>query len=116
MGRGSRPAFPGRAAVLAILASAAASCADRPDARHHRIAIEDVAFRPDTLVASVGDTVTWSNQDIVWHTVSAGDGGGPWQSGDMERGAAFTVVLPVPGTIRYTCRYHPTMNGVLVVR
>ena len=98
------------------MAGTAASCADEGAGRHHRIVIADVAFLPDSLAVATGDTITWSNHDLVWHTVSPSDGPAPWESGAMEEGATFTAVPRTTGTIRYTCRYHPTMNGVLVVR
>ena len=100
-----------RSVLLAGLAIAAA-CGE-PAARQHRVVMEAVGYAPATLTVAAGDTVTWVNADPVPHTVTlAGHEG----AGDhVEAGAEFRWVAEGRGTLRYTCRYHGGMTGVVVV-
>lgn len=82
--------------------------------RHHRVDLRDLAFQPDTLRAILGDTVSWVNRDIVPHTVTAP--GERWDSGELDPGQSFALVLNRVGVVRYLCRYHAGMTGVMRVR
>ena len=71
-------------------------------------------FAPGRLEVAVGDTVTWTNRDLVPHTVSAGGAG--VESGNIAPGASWKFTARRGGTIDYLCRYHPGMKAVVVVR
>jgi plastocyanin len=73
-------------------------------------------FVPDavTLVMGVNNTVTWTNNDSVDHTVTALDGS--FNSHNMQPGAAYTFTFPHPGTYSYGCEYHPWMKGTIIVK
>lgn len=101
-------------AVVLAVAGATASGPSRPHARHHRLAARDLAFQPPHLAVAAGDTLSWVNHDIVPHTVTVADA--RWDSGELLPGDTFTVVLENVETLRYECRYHPTMTGTLAVR
>lgn len=109
----SRPA-PGRIGVAVALACAGAVAACEPPRApgHHRVAIRSLAFEPARLAVSPGDTITWTNRDIVPHTVT-GSGGG-WDSGGLDTQESFTMVVGEDRIGAYTCRYHPTMTGILI--
>jgi plastocyanin len=72
-------------------------------------------FSPDriTLVMGVNNTVVWTNNDDMTHTVT-GDSGGP-DSGPIPAGGNYTYTFQAAGTYRYHCIYHPTMTGTVVV-
>ena len=77
-------------------------------------------YSPDmiTLVIGVNNTVTWTNNDTVHHTVTATStpsGAAAFNSGDMAAGATFTYTFTVPGTYQYDCLYHPWMTGTITV-
>lgn len=77
-------------------------------------------FAPDniTLVIGVNNTVTWTNNDTVHHTVtstSVPSGATSFNSGDMAPGATFTYTLAVPGVYQYDCIYHPWMTATITV-
>jgi plastocyanin len=70
-------------------------------------------FRPDviTLVIGVNNTVTWTNNDSVAHTVTStsAPSGGSFNSGNMHAGVTCTHSFTVPGNYQYGCLYHNWM-------
>jgi plastocyanin len=77
-------------------------------------------YLPDniTLVIGVNNTVTWTNNDSVHHTVtttSAPSGAG-FNSGNMNSGVSCTHTFSTPGTYEYDCVYHSWMTGTIVVK
>lgn len=77
------------------------------------VSISNFAFSPDTVDVAVGDTVTWTNDDSVAHTV-VGDGG--IQSGDLAQGDTYSKKFDSAGTFSYRCSIHPSMTGTVVVK
>jgi plastocyanin len=71
------------------------------------------AFAPTHVDVLAGDTVSWSNDSVRTHTVTA-DGGG-WDSGDVTMGDAFSHAFATTGTQAYYCRLHPGMRGDVAV-
>ncbi len=75
------------------------------------VTISGFAFSPGTVTVSVGDTVTWTNNDGVGHTAT-GDG---FDTGTISGGATASVTFDTAGTFAYHCSIHPQMNGTVVV-
>ncbi|HEY4214222.1 MAG TPA: cupredoxin domain-containing protein [Steroidobacteraceae bacterium] len=73
-----------------------------------------LGFQPATLTLHRGDRVTWSNEDLIVHTVTAADHS--FDSGDVPGGKTWMFVAGKKGTIHYACRYHPNMTGSLIVQ
>lgn len=67
-----------------------------------------------TVVIGVNNTVTWTNNDIAPHTVTAD--GGSFNSGNLNPGQSFTHVFTTPGTYAYHCEYHSWMHGTVIVK
>ncbi|HEX2207443.1 MAG TPA: cupredoxin family copper-binding protein [Longimicrobium sp.] len=101
-------------AALAALAFAAACGGGGARPAAHAVEIRGFRFVPDTVAAAPGDTVVWTNADVVPHTATASGGG--WDTGRIAASASGRVVIPRAGTYAYVCAYHPTMRGTLVVR
>lgn len=78
------------------------------------VAIVDFDFEPGSLQTSVGESVTWTNQDSATHTVTS-DGSGPMASGDVAEGETYEVTFDAAGTYEYLCTIHPTMRGTVEV-
>jgi plastocyanin len=107
--RASRAVARGAALLLgAILLSAPGAV--RP--RAHVLKITGFEFLPSRITVSVGDTLTWSNEDIVPHTATAI--GGAWNSGTIAAKGRATVVVRASGRIEYQCALHPSMKGMVV--
>lgn len=97
--------------ALAALASAliVSGGAGERSAVTHVVEMRGVRFVPETVVAQPGDTIRWVNRDVVPHTATASDS--TWDSGRMEAGATWTLVVSSDSFGPYVCVYHPTMTG-----
>ena len=100
--------------VVAVMALVAAGCAldSAPERRTYIVAMKEFAFQPDTLRAALGDTIVWTNHDVVPHTATAAD----WDSGVVEASGSWRLVVADTGTHDYLCALHPAMTGTLMVR
>jgi len=84
--------------------------------RTHTIEIQGMQFHPAVLTVARGDTVVWINRDIVPHTATrAGKGAITWDTGQLSAGASGRYIARRAGVARYTCTFHPTMHGKLVI-
>ena len=76
-------------------------------------------FIPADVTVDVGGEVTWTNDDTAAHTITAGtveDGPtGPFDSGLVITGSAFTFKFEEAGTYPYYCIVHPWMAGTVTV-
>ena len=80
----------------------------------HHVAIQGMKFVPERIEVAAGDTIVWTNKDIVPHTVTAAEA--KVESGELQTGKSFRLVARKPGEIDYICRLHPVMKGVVVVK
>lgn len=101
----------------ALALAVAGALASRPGIgpKRHQVTIQGMAFKPARVEVAVGDTVAWTNQDIVPHTATA-DGPGAWDTGALSQGRSAVQVPTQPGQFRYYCALHPTMEGTLIVK
>jgi plastocyanin len=87
----------------------------------------DKAFSPNPVTVKVGETITWTNNDNQFHTVTSGSG-----SSDPNMGKAFDSGLSgasalttmgktfqhqftQAGQYPYFCQLHPIMVGKVIV-
>ena len=85
------------------------------------IVMSAIAFVPAVDTVAAGQTVTWTNNDQVIHTVTADSGSvDAFDSGDVAGGGTYTHTFQTAGTFGYFCRYHGSltggMRGTIVVR
>ena len=103
----SSTSYAGPPPVQVSIYKGAASSSDPP------------GYAPDSIVLVIGvnNTVTWTNNDSVHHTVTSisAPSGGSFSSGNMNGGAVYTHTFTVPGTYKYNCAYHSWMTGTIVV-
>ena len=66
-----------------------------------------------TVVIGVNNTVKWTNNDVMPHTVTARDAS--FDSGNMNPGATYVYTFTSPGMYQYTCTYHGWMHGTVNV-
>ena len=102
-----------RAALVAICLAflpAAALAAGKT----HTVRIEGMKFVPERLEVAAGDTVVWTNKDVVPHTVTAS--GAKVESGEIAPNRGWRFVAKKKGEMPYICRLHPVMKGLLLVK
>jgi plastocyanin len=98
-----------RAAALALIALASSGALAMAQAPHHEgggheVSIGFADFFPSHLDVLVGDTVTWRNDSVRQHTVTARDES--WDSGRLGARAVFRRRFDQPGQVNYFCRLH----------
>jgi plastocyanin len=98
---------------LTIPASAAgATRGTRP--LDQTVPIKGWRFHPKVLTITVGETVTWVNEQKGHHT-SISDDGVTWNSGAIPSGGTFTFTFTQAGTYPYHCKYGHGIHGTIVV-
>ena len=77
-----------------------------------QIVIENLKFMPTDLEVSAGTTVEWVNKDSVDHTIT-------FENGDLDellpQGATGTFTFNEKGEFRYFCKFHPGMQGSVII-
>lgn len=81
------------------------------------VTIAGFTFDPDTIEVSAGSTVTWTNEDGVGHTVTAGEPDEPADTfgESVDPGSSAEIGFDEAGTFPYFCTIHPSMTGEVVV-
>jgi len=99
------------AALVAVFVMAAAPGLVRSVSAQStvNVSIENFSFSPASISVSAGDTVVWTNNDSVAHTVTSTDGA--FDTGDIAPGASASVTFENAGTFAYICSIHPSMTG-----
>ena len=68
---------------------------------------------PTTLHVKVGQTVTWTNDDQLDHTVTSGFG--YWAGETLAPQQSFSHRFDEAGSYTYYCMLHPGMAGTVIV-
>lgn len=79
------------------------------------VTMKNISFKPMTIHAKVGQTVTWTNRDDAPHNVTYVSGPKFTSSPTFTDGKSWTLKLRQPGTIQYRCTIHPGMHASIVV-
>lgn len=100
--------------VAADAARAGGGCHGAPGgaAPGDAVTIELCAFVPSVLHAAPGQTVTFTNNDDVPHTVTGANWG---DTRNLARGDSVSFVFEDEGTYAFSCVLHPGMVGAVVV-
>lgn len=75
------------------------------------IGTRENGFVPNTITVKRGTEVTWTNRDIMNHTVT----GQGWDSGMIAPGQDYKRRFDTVGSFDYRCTIHPTMQGTINV-
>lgn len=88
--------------------------ADAPARDDGEVSIEDFAFGPNDITVSVGDTITWTNNEAsISHTTTSDEG--IWNSDLLKPGDSFEQTFTEAGTFTYFCSIHPSMTASITV-
>ena len=85
--------------------------------------LTDTAYQPNPIQVSVGNTVTWTNDDSQPHTVTSGGNGQPDNKFNsspnfsplLNPGQTFSFTFTQAGDYPYFCMLHPNMVGTVSV-
>mgnify|MGYP000120734244 CR=1 FL=1 len=105
----ARRALLALAILAALLGTSLVAAGMTRAGTSHLVEIENFAFGPPTLSIDVGDTVTWTNRDVVEHTATSTTGA--FDSGMLAQGQNFSLTFNAAGTYEYLCTPHPFMTG-----
>ena len=116
----SSPAPTGTTAPPATGVPSTAPSASAPVTSGKTMAVAEVnatgmggAFNPPLLQVQVGDTVEWTNSSGNIHNVTFSDS--TMHSPIMFRGDKWSQAFTKAGTYKYSCTFHPGMDGTIVV-
>lgn len=79
----------------------------------YNVEIKQMQFQPAELTVQKGDTVVWTNNDIVTHDVTE-EKSKLWTSGPLAAGQSWSLV--VKESADYYCSIHVVMKGKLLVQ
>jgi plastocyanin len=108
-----RSSWTARGVVLAVIASLALACSSKRAPVVHRVEIQGMQFVPAEVTVAVGDTVEWTNVDLVPHTVTSP---GLFDSQSLSTRQQWRYTVTQAGELAYTCTFHPTMRAKLTAR
>jgi plastocyanin len=81
-----------------------------------KVSIHDMKFDPATVTIAVGDTVVWTNNSGMFHTVVPDNHSFP-SSGNIGRnGGTYSHTFTTAGSIPYHCEIHAFMKGTVTVK
>ena len=115
--------------ILAILMILAVACApsqpappeqmtekvvQKETSSGNAVSIKGFKFVPADITVKVGDTVVWTNDDTVSHTVESSDG--TLKSDELSKGDTYRFTFKKTGKHDYACGIHPSMHGSVTVQ
>lgn len=80
-------------------------------ARTVDVAAETMTFAPADVTVNPGDTVRWTNQSSLPHTVTADSAGGPLSPGTLAPGGQYSFAVPANTPHGTTWFYHCAFHG-----
>lgn len=80
------------------------------------VAMKDKLFTPRVVVVGVGSSVSFPNQDPVFHNVFSVSGRNRFDLGLYKRPKRGTYTFTHPGLVRVYCNIHPQMSAFVLVR
>ena len=116
MNKRRRPAIYGLVLATLVVAGGLAfeGCGGGGDPGANEVFMQAIAFNPMEITIQAGESVTWTNQDIVPHTATSGnpedvEPGAIFQSERFGQGGTFTHTFEDVGEFVYFCEVHPVM-------
>jgi plastocyanin len=80
--------------------------------------IKGFQYKPKAITVRAGETVTWTNQDGIEHSVTSGTpdaAGMTFDTGLFTKGEARSITFDEPGTYAFFCARHNSMKGTVTV-
>ncbi len=77
------------------------------------VSITDGGLVPSRISIPLNETVRWTNNGVMYHTVTSVNG--YWDSGPLAPGLHYDRTFGTLGGFGYYCIYHPFMTGTVNV-
>lgn len=90
------------------------SSGDASSGKVVNVEIKNFKFVPSDVNIKAGDTVTWTNEDSVLHSVQSSDG--TLKSTELSQGETFSYTFLTLGKYDYICGIHHSMKGSVAVQ
>jgi plastocyanin len=112
-----RVQFIGRAPGVTVSTIVYAEALDGSHAQPGKFKMEqkNKAFVPHVLAVPVGSTVTFPNEDLIFHNAFSLSRPGPFDFGLYRDGESRSRTFTAPATYRIYCNIHPQMSAILLV-
>jgi amicyanin len=92
------------------------SSSSNTPAETNTVKISDMSFSPASIKVKVGQTVTWTNEDSIAHTVTADTASSDAPASDLlSHGQTYSFTFNKAGTYAYHCQVHPNMKATVIV-
>jgi putative membrane protein len=78
-----------------------------------KVTIANMEFNPPAAHVRAGDTIEWTNRDVVQHSSTASNKA--WDV-TLAPGETGRTLVKKTGTVEYYCRFHPNMRGAVTVQ
>ncbi len=107
-----------RYAYVLLLGACLWACGSKArEPKTHQVEIRAMQFVPAELAVAVGDTVVWTNADVVPHTVTSSmPSASTFDSQQIASKQQWQYKVTTAGELSYVCTYHPTMRARLTAR
>jgi len=106
----------GASSASAMMHTASAPTMTTKATKPTMVPIQKNAFTPSALTVTVGQVVTWTNEDDVPHTVTTSSAPVKFDSGVFNKGKSWSYTFTQPGVYQYYCAVHPDMTGTVTVQ
>ncbi|HVX92501.1 MAG TPA: PQQ-dependent sugar dehydrogenase [Candidatus Dojkabacteria bacterium] len=87
---------------------------DMTSSKNINVKISGFSFNAQKIRVKVGTTVTWTNTDLIHHTVTS-DTGTELNSDYLNQNDTYKHTFNTVGTFGYHCTPHPFMTGLIEV-
>lgn len=81
----------------------------------YNVSITSNSYNPSTIQINAGDTVIWTNTDILMHTVTSDNGTNELSSQILYSGNTYSHTFSNQGTFSYHCTYNSNIHGTVTV-
>jgi plastocyanin len=100
--------------LLAILSITSSCSKSSTVPGPNEVWIQNMSFNPITISVPIGTTITWTNKDLIDHTVTSDNG--LFDSGSLHNNGVYSHMFTTAGTFPYHCAIHPFMTASVVVK
>lgn len=112
-----RVRFAGRAPGVSVQTIVYAEALDggRVQPGQFTMAQKNKTFMPHVMAVPVGSTISFPNQDAIFHNAFSLSRPGPFDLGLYRDGESKSKTFAQPATYRVFCNIHPQMSSIILV-